>query len=256
MITSLYMRNGFGAFVPFPPGAEPPSYSGSDLLIQLPTLLRLSGATTYTPWAEQSGTVDWVPFPSPPAKNVVAYPFNDALLAAAKVAMFGQTIPYLGVVTADAFDASEVQEAVDGTGYHHWKTHAVYSQADKQPVPKILFIHWLEIDPLGASASNSLSAAAGALRGTLLYAMQSDYADTAQRSTPPISFKDALAQQRAMPGGGETRPVEPVEPPDAGTTPEPQPSGDDGWSLGAMVLGGLTLGTIAGVVGFSLRGRG
>jgi hypothetical protein len=104
-----------------------------------------------------------------------------------------------------------LQAILDGSPYEWYETLAVYRQDDKNPVPNILFFHWLKARPedqIGRT-SKSMDAVASEF-GRLLFAQQVPLEGSTIRSAPAVSFSQAFNIQEPDPLAPEPVTIEPL----------------------------------------------
>lgn len=229
--------------MPFPPGVHLPV--GFPQIGDISKQLGLAVLGVFTPWAARESGVTWQPVKQPPDTNVAVMPINDQLVAAAQALAFNQPIPFVAILTQGATPPSpdHVATVLKGTPYRFYQTQAVYSQADKAPVPRISFLHWAENRQPGDSdgGPGSLVQAASNLSGKLAYATQVNYSSSALRTPPSTSFQSALEMQS---GPMPTPSPPPTDLPPPPTEPPPTEA--------ATMVTALVVGAAAAAAGFMI----
>lgn len=210
-------------------------------------------AGPYTVWAERSGTGS---FAEQPAADRLLYVLNDQQIAASE-RMIGEPPAYLAVLTDLPGDSGGVSAAFGDTRYVWVKTEAVYSQADQNRIPKMLFLHWAELRPVDQwkGRSETEQRAASRIGGTLVFPVVVPVSPS-DRERPQGTFTDAFGAQ--FPNGGKFLPR---------VVSSPEQTGDDVRAIAQReaaksaltvlaILGCLAL---AGVAGYratqSMRGQ-
>lgn len=166
------------------------------LLEQLPVEMSLPMDGHVTPWAVQDG-LSWRPNVESPAENLELYSISSREVREAYDKLFGQPIPYLGVVTYELPTATQIDQALEGTDYEWFETLAVYDQVQTQDaVPPIFYFHWISLREAGEKRSKDLGAAMVEMGGTLVFASRVPYSKTSVRAWPAMDFQTAIDSQR------------------------------------------------------------
>lgn len=161
-------------------------------LSQLPLEMELPVVGHATPWATKKNDLEWDANEAAPSHNLKLYGINAEKVRKAFDKLFGQPIPFIGVLTDEPLMHTEVLGALEGTDYELYETLAVYSQDDKDPVPPISYFYWLSMGPEGTKRTKSLDVAAQQMHGTLVLPSRVPYASSTQRAFPAMSFEEAL----------------------------------------------------------------
>lgn len=162
-------------------------------LSQLPTEMELLSEGFVTPWSTKKSDMEWEDRADPPEFNLSIYLIKEKEVGAAQEKLFGQAIPYLGFITFDLPTQKELEDALEGTDYELYETQAAYQQANTEdPIPPILYFHWISLRPVGEKRTKSLVDAMHQAQGTLVFAERVPYAQTATRDWPAMSFTAAL----------------------------------------------------------------
>lgn len=173
----------------------PSGQSLSPALLQavsdLPIQLNLKEIGHITPWAIQFGGIGWEAVDRP-SENLRLYQMPPEKIREGFNKLFGQPIPYLGIITRSLPTQAEIERALSGTDYELYETQAAYSQADRKDTPDILFFHWVSLRPLGTKAGKSMKAALAAMNGALVFAEREPFFDTAKRAHPSVPFIEAF----------------------------------------------------------------
>lgn len=212
--------NVFGSQAQFsslgaPPGAAI-SPQVAELLRDLTTSLGLPDAGVVTPWAGRLGDLEWKEIVSPDT-NIATFELTDAKIAEATEVLFGQPLPFVTVLTGELQAVSELHRILEESPYELFETQAVYRQDDSDPVPRILFLHWLRVKdvPDIPRTAKNMNLVASDMHGQLRFSQQVPVGTSTIRPNPPaISFQEALAAQESVtvpvptPGPGPIPPVQ------------------------------------------------
>jgi hypothetical protein len=233
---------GVGSLIA-PPGVPTSNGDTTDVYGDLTRLLGLANLGTYTPWAERTGSMNWEQVNMPPETNIAVAGLNDALLAQSTQLMFGQKLGWIAVLSDQLPAIDAPGRAFQGTAYEFFQTLGVYNQDDPSTPPRIRFLHWARLREQTdkTSGGGSIEAAAAALGGRPVFAVQVDYTTTAKVPLPAQSFEEVIRLQLSA---GTPAPVGPTP------TPAPAPakasSVNKAWPMvvGAgllMVVGGFVI---------------
>lgn len=145
----------------------------------------------YTPWASQTGDVDWQPTRA--EWNLLVTPITDAQLKAARQATFGQPVGWVAVLTAVPVKLALAENAFDSSEYEFVGGEATYRQDDQSAVPRPFYFYWAKLRDDTAGGKGSLAAVAKALGGQLVFPMQAPLTGK-ERAAPAGAFVQAGAQ--------------------------------------------------------------
>jgi hypothetical protein len=183
----------------------------AELLRDLTSQVGLRDAGVLTPWGARKSDLDWQEVK--PDTNIATFEITDRDIQTARdTVLFGQQLPFLGVLSGHLQSSSELQSILDGSPYEWYETLAVYRQDDKNSVPNILFFHWLKARPedqIGRT-SKSMDAVASEMFGRLLFAQQVPLEGSTIRSAPAVSFSQAFNTQEPDPLAPEPVTIEPL----------------------------------------------
>ena len=144
----------------------------------------------YTPWATQTGDVDWQPVK--PEWNLLVTPITDAQLALAKQATFGQPVGWVAVMTVVPAKLALAENAFDSSEYEFVGSEATYRQDDQSATPKPYYFYWAKLRDDTTGGKGSLAAVAKALGGQLVFPMQAPLTGK-ERVAPAGPFAQAGA---------------------------------------------------------------
>lgn len=161
------------------------------LLQDLPVDMRLNKIGCMTPWAIPAGGGEWEEFSEAPGENLELFELPAEMLPQAHEKLFGQPIPYVGLLTRSLPTEAELDIAFEGTEYEPVETIAVYSQKDTQSVPDVRYFHWLAMRPLGTRKTKNMPEAIAKVKGALVFAQRVPYWETVVRAHPAVSFSFA-----------------------------------------------------------------
>jgi len=142
----------------------------------------------YTPWASQSGDVDWQPTRAD--WNLLVTPITDAQLKAATQASFGQPVGWVAVLTSVPAKLSLAENAFDSSEYEFFAGEATYRQDDLAATPKAYFFYWGKLRDDTTGGKGSLGAVARALGGQLVFPLQAPLTGK-ERGAPAGAFSQA-----------------------------------------------------------------
>lgn len=145
----------------------------------------------FAEWAKQVGDVDWQD--SETGQDYVIYPLTQAELTLANRDAFGHEVPCVAIMTRAPRRPGVVEEAFDDCPYEHLETDAVYSEADRQPMPQAYFLYWAKLREGVDGGRVSLDAVARRLGGRLVFPME--IPRRRGRARPMGRFQDALRMQ-------------------------------------------------------------
>lgn len=232
---------GIGSYEAVSGSPEKPGAPEQALLTELQAT---APAGPYTTWAEES---DDSGFKQTAPRDRLLYVLTDAQLARAERTI-GEPPGYLAVLTDRPGDIGAAAAAFADGRYRWVKTEALYSQADPNPTPKMVFLHWAELRPMsdwkGRSASERLIASR--LGGVLVFPQ--DVAPSAGgRAAPEAPFDAALKAQ--FPGSSGAFP-QVVSHPEAGDPALVRAIRQESATNALMVLGIMGCGALAAYAGY------
>jgi len=149
-------------------------------------------AGPYVPWAERIGDLDWIEVDPTTSRQLFIITQNqlDQVLSAT-----GELVSTITILSPIPSSVTQLEMAFDNSRYEWLKTEAVYAQADVNPVPQIIFLHWgrsRSIDDLKGRDGDELLLSK-VLSGALAYPVEVPFED--EREPPAATFQDALVMQ-------------------------------------------------------------
>jgi hypothetical protein len=217
----------------------------AEMLRDMTGELGLAEMGVVTPWATRQSDIQWTEI-SKPDTNIATFQIDDQKIKLAQdTVLFGQRLPFLTVLTGRIQTTTELQDILDGSMYELFETQAVYRQDDPDPVPNILFLHWLRVLPEDQIPLRvkPMGDVAKEMSGQLLFSQQVSVESSTLRGAPVMTFAQAFGSQEPDPLGPApvitTQPTTTTQPI---TTTQPAPT------QSATQAGSLVLPIVVGVV--------
>lgn len=209
----------------------------AELLRDMTGALGLQEMGVVTPWATRQSDIQWTEI-SKPDTNIATFQIDDQKIKLAQdTVLFGQRLPFLTVLTGRIQTTTELQDILDGSMYELFETQAVYRQDDPNPVPNILFLHWLRVLPEDQIPLRvkPMGDVAKEMSGQLLFSQQVSVESSTLRGPPVMTFAQAFGSQEPDPLGPvpviTTQPTTTVQP-----SPEPTQATQSSAQAGSLVL--------------------
>lgn len=188
----------------------------AELLRDLAVQLGLKEMGVVTPWATRVGDMSWREIENPDT-NIAMFQLTDSQInEATSSVLFGQPLPFVTIATGELQMISEINRILENSNYELFETQGVYSQNDSDPIPTIVFLHWLRVKDLSDQPTRnvkSMDQVAKEMQGSLTFSQQVPVEGTTTRQPPSVSFEDAFNLQEPAPIDSQPELPGPPNPP-------------------------------------------